>query len=74
MTSIVTPHLFGHDRMHKCPNQDHAMMTAMLAARSVLAGARLDGLWKVNEDTQHHEAGHAGMRQALDSAGLVPAR
>jgi hypothetical protein len=51
--------------MHKYNNQNHAMMTAMLAARSVRAGARLDEVWKINEATQYHEAGYAGMRQAL---------
>jgi hypothetical protein len=30
--------LTGRNGMHKCNNQDHAMMTAMLTARNILAG------------------------------------
>ena len=31
-------HLVGRNGMHKYNNQDHAMMTALLAARNILAG------------------------------------
>jgi hypothetical protein len=56
--------------MHKYNNQNHAMMTAMLAAPSVLAGAWRDEVW-INEDTQYHEAGYAGMHRALEGGCLV---
>lgn len=58
--------------MHKYSNQDIAIMNAMLAARSTLAGARLHELWNGNEDAPSHEAGYAGMRRALDSICLLP--
>jgi hypothetical protein len=58
--------------MHKYNNQDHAMMTAMLTARNILAGQRLYDVWNVNEDAQYHEAGEAGAQSALDSVRLVP--
>jgi hypothetical protein len=35
-----TLHLVGRNGMHKYNNQDHAMMTAMLTARNILAGER----------------------------------
>ena len=38
-------------------NQDHAMMTAMLTAKNILAGARVYDIWNVNEDAEYHEAG-----------------
>ena len=31
-------HLVGRNGMHKYNNQDHAMMTAMLCAKNILAG------------------------------------
>ncbi len=49
--------LVGRNGMHKYNNQDHAMMTAMLAARNILAGERRYDLWKVNQDAEYHEEG-----------------
>jgi hypothetical protein len=46
--------------MHKYNNQDHAMMTALLAARNILAGEKKYDVWAVNEDGEYHEAGEAG--------------
>ncbi|MGC9969753.1 MAG: NAD(P)/FAD-dependent oxidoreductase [Bryobacteraceae bacterium] len=48
-------HLVGRNGMHKYNNQDHAMMTALLAARNILAGRELYDLWKVNQDAEYHE-------------------
>jgi protoporphyrinogen oxidase len=53
-------HLVGRNGMHKYNNQDHAMMTAMLAARNILAGDKKYDVWAVNEDAQYHESGEAG--------------
>jgi len=71
-TGYPNLHVIGRNGMHKYNNQDHAMMTAMLTARNILAGARLYDVWNVNEDAEYHEAGESGMRQALDSVRLVP--
>ena len=70
--SYPTLHVIGRNGMHRYNNQDHAMMTAMLTARNILAGARLYDVWNVNEDAEYHEAGESGMREALDSVRLVP--
>jgi protoporphyrinogen oxidase len=67
-----TLHLVGRNGMHKYNNQDHAMMTAMLTARNILAGARCYDIWAVNEDAEYHEAGGSGMQSALQSERLVP--
>ncbi len=48
-------HVIGRNGMHKYNNQDHSMMTAMLAVRN-LEGARYN-LWKVNTDAEYHEDG-----------------
>jgi len=71
-TSYPTLHLVGRNGMHKYNNQDHAMMTAMLTAKNILASERLFDVWAVNEDAEYHEAGHAGAREALRSERLVP--
>ncbi len=73
-SSFPTLHLIGRNGMHKYNNQDHAMMTAMLTARNILAGERLYDVWDVNEDAEYHEAGASGVQQALRSERLVPQR
>jgi protoporphyrinogen oxidase len=65
-------HLIGRNGMHKYNNQDHAMMTAMLTARNILAGERLYDIWQVNEDAEYHEAGASSAQAALESVRLVP--
>jgi protoporphyrinogen oxidase len=67
-----TLHMVGRNGMHKYNNQDHAMMTAMLTARNILAGERLYDVWDVNEDAEYHEAGASGAEAALRSERLVP--
>jgi protoporphyrinogen oxidase len=68
-----TLHLVGRNGMHKYNNQDHAMMTAMLTVKNILAGRRLFDVWDVNEDAEYHEAGASGAREALRSGErLVP--
>jgi len=70
--SYPTLHVVGRNGMHRYNNQDHAMMTAMLAARNIIAGARVYDVWNVNEDAEYHEAGEAGTRSTLDGVRLVP--
>ena len=43
----------GRNGMHRYNNQDHSMLTAMLAAENIL-GASHD-LWQVNEEQEYHE-------------------
>ncbi len=64
-------HLIGRNGMHKYNNQDHAMMTAMLCAKNILAGRREYDLWSVNEDAEYHEA---GSNAAASGVRLVPRR
>jgi protoporphyrinogen oxidase len=53
----------GRNGMHKYNNQDHSMLTAMLAVENVL-GASHD-LWAVNVDAAYHEQRESGTgRQA----------
>jgi protoporphyrinogen oxidase len=71
-TNFPTLHLVGRNGMHKYNNQDHAMMTAMLTARNILAGERIYDVWEVNEDAEYHEAGSSGVSHALLSERIVP--
>jgi protoporphyrinogen oxidase len=67
-------HLAGRNGMHKYNNQDHAMMTAMLTARNIVAGRKLYDVWKVNQDAEYHESGPAGDTVSTSGAPMVPAR
>src|SRR5262249_50892094 len=55
-------HLVGRNGMHKYNNQDHAMMTALLTARNIVAGNALYDVWQVNQDAEYHEGGKPGER------------
>ncbi len=74
--SYPTLHMVGRNGMHKYNNQDHAMMTAMLTARNIIAGERIHDVWDVNEDAEYHEAGasgaHSTINEALRSERMVP--
>ncbi|BCJ92372.1 protoporphyrinogen oxidase [Terrihabitans soli] len=72
--SFPTLHLVGRNGMHKYNNQDHAMMTAMLTVKNILAGKRVYDVWGVNEDAEYSESGTSGERAALASERLVPGR
>ncbi len=50
-------HLAGRNGMHRYNNQDHAMMTGLVAARNVLSGTRSLDPWKVNDDAEYIEEG-----------------
>lgn len=57
-----TLHLVGRNGMHKYNNQDHAMMTAMLTVKNILAGKNIYDVWDVNQDAEYHESGRAGKK------------
>jgi protoporphyrinogen oxidase len=56
-------YLVGRNGMHKYNNQDHSMMTAMLAAKNIIAGKEIYDLWDVNEDAEYHEGGERGAEE-----------
>jgi protoporphyrinogen oxidase len=47
----------GRNGMHKYNNQDHSMMTAILAAKNLSGGTY--NLWQVNTDAEYHEEAKA---------------
>ena len=48
--------LVGRNGMHKYNNQDHSMLTAMLAVENILDGVKSKAnLWDVNTEQEYHE-------------------
>ena len=62
--------LAGRNGMHKYNNQDHSMITAVLAARNILGLGRFDP-WKVNTDAEYHEE---ATEPAAETGRTVPQR
>ncbi len=58
-------HLVGRNGMHHYNNQDHSMMTALLAARNIALGTQYDP-WRVNTDAEYHEGAR---RDEADPSG-----
>src|SRR5262245_5008085 len=52
--SFENAQTIGRNGLHRYNNQDHAMMTGMLAARNAVLGQHND-LWSVNTDQEYHE-------------------
>ncbi len=84
LLGVVNFQCVGRNGMHKYNNQDHSMLTAMLAAENIL-GANHD-LWEVNEEQEYHEEiregpgqqaalkkALAGMMLRIDQLGLATA-
>jgi protoporphyrinogen oxidase len=50
--------LVGRNGMHRYNNQDHSMLTAMLAVENIAAGREdKSNLWEVNTEMEYHEEG-----------------
>ncbi len=69
-----TLYLVGRNGMHKYNNQDHAMMTAMLTVKNILANQRIYDVWNVNQDAEYHESGTAGAQSGELGLREVPGR
>ncbi|HLZ14433.1 MAG TPA: NAD(P)/FAD-dependent oxidoreductase [Candidatus Saccharimonadales bacterium] len=49
--------LIGRNGMHRYNNQDHSMLTAMLAVENIVNGVKTkDNLWDVNAEDEYHES------------------
>ena len=64
-------HLTGRNGMHKYNNQDHAMMTAMLAVENIVAGENRYDVWKVNQDGEYYEKGEGA---GAGTGRLIPSK
>ena len=62
----------GRNGMHMYNNQDHSMMTAMLASKNIIAGKQIYDVWTVNEDAEYHEGGNRGESSSTSGQRYVP--
>jgi hypothetical protein len=58
----------GRNGMHRYNNQDHSMLTAMLAVENLMDGANHD-LWQVNVDEEYHEERSSDERSSKGASG-----
>jgi len=58
LSTFANLQVAGRNGMHKYNNQDHSMVTAMLAAQNLL-GDHYD-VWAVNADDEYHEEAQVG--------------
>src|SRR5260370_26101947 len=60
----------GRNGMHKYDNQDHAMLTGLMAARNVMGGSF--DLWRVNSDAEYldEEADGDAVKDALERTAV----
>ncbi len=63
----------GRNGLHRYNNQDHAMLTGMLAVRNLLLGEQND-LWSVNTDQEYHEEIWMSPSAMLEAVEAVAAR
>ena len=48
--------LVGRNGMHKYNNQDHSMLTAMMAVENIINEVKTkDNIWEVNTEQEYHE-------------------
>ena len=60
--------LVGRNGMHRYNNQDHSMLTAMVAVENILAGVTSkQNLWEINTEQDYHET-KAVPRKATEAA------
>ncbi|MGH7415581.1 MAG: NAD(P)/FAD-dependent oxidoreductase [Candidatus Rokuibacteriota bacterium] len=72
--SLLNLQTVGRNGLHRYNNQDHAMLTGLLAVRNLTRGERND-LWSVNVDQEYHEEEVAALpdrERAEIGAGLGP--
>ena len=56
---VLNVHPVGRNGMHRYNNQDHSMLTAMLAVENIL-GLGPHDVWSVNVEGEYHEEGRTG--------------
>jgi len=64
-------HVAGRNGMHKYNNQDHAMMTGLLAARNIISGHDEWDVWRVNQDAEYIEGPTTGASNLQATRSLI---
>jgi len=62
----------GRNGLHRYDNQDHAMLTGILAVRNLVVGEKHD-IWSINTDQEYHEESRDAIteREAQDVAQVL---
>jgi hypothetical protein len=56
LDAIENLFLVGRNGMHRYNNQDHSMLTSMVAVENIVAGRTDKGnIWAVNTEDDYHE-------------------
>ena len=63
----------GRNGMHRYNNADHSMLTAMLTAENIVAGATVHDVWTVNVEQDYHEE-VGSSRDTKDARSAAPSR
>ncbi len=66
-------HAVGRNGQHRYNNQDHSMLTAMLAVENILGVGEHD-VWSVNVDADYHEEIAGGGGSGRDAPVLPRVR
>lgn len=66
LAPLANLQVVGRNGMHKYNNQDHSMMTALLAVKNLEGGTF--NLWNVNTDAEYHEEVRPGESDAAGRA------
>jgi protoporphyrinogen oxidase len=70
VASLENFQTIGRNGLHRYNNQDHAMLTGMLAVRNLVLGEQ-HNLWIVNAEQDYHEEIHPEAEQKLPAATEV---
>jgi protoporphyrinogen oxidase len=70
LSGIHNLQLVGRNGLHKYNNQDHSMLTAMLAVKNILFDAKYD-LWQVNAEQEYHEEVTDQRRQDIKDLAIM---
>lgn len=71
LTSLENFQTVGRNGLHRYNNQDHSMLSAMLAARNILGESH--DVWEVNVERSYHEEFQTKPFVPRDTADAVPA-
>ncbi len=71
--TVPNVHPVGRNGMHRYNNQDHSMLTAMLAVDNIVTGAQHD-VWTVNVEEDYHETVQAPAEAAVYPTSTASSR
>jgi hypothetical protein len=68
---FVNLQVAGRNGMHKYNNQDHSMVTAILAVQNLLEAGPHHDVWAVNADDEYHEEGTVDLASVASELSLL---